>query len=255
VVDDDSSSRELMARFLGREGFHVVTAASGVEGLRLARELRPRLITLDVLMPGMHGWSVLAELKADPELAEIPVVVVSIADEPALGYALGASEYLTKPVDRERLAAVVRRYAPADEPGSVLIVEDDPLSRSLLRDAVEKLGPRVAEAENGSVGLARVRAERPRLILLDLMMPVMDGFEFLEELRRTPEGAGIPVVVVTAKDLSPQEREALGLQRDRILAKGGRSRESLLTDLRALVRAHLGVAPGGDGAREAEGPT
>jgi len=97
VIDDDAPSRELLARFLGREGFRIVTASSGAEGLRLAREIRPRLITLDVLMPGMDGWSVLAELKADPELAEIPVVVVSITDDAALGYALGASEYLTKP--------------------------------------------------------------------------------------------------------------------------------------------------------------
>ena len=155
VIDDDAASRDLLARFLGREGLHVVSAASGAEGLRLAREHRPRLITLDLLMPGMDGWSVLAELKADPELAEIPVVVVSITDDSALGYALGASEYLTKPVDRERLAAVVRRCAPLHEGGPVLIVEDDPLSRLFLRDVVEKLGGRVLEAENGRVGLAR----------------------------------------------------------------------------------------------------
>jgi CheY-like chemotaxis protein len=242
VIDDDEQARELLTRFLAREGLRVVTAATGAEGLRLARELRPRLITLDVLMPGMHGWSVLAELKADPELAEIPVVVVSITDDPAVGYALGASEYLTKPVDRERLSALMRRYLPGGESGPVLIVEDDPLSRSLLRGAIEKLGGRVVEAENGSVGLARLREERPCLVLLDLMMPVMDGFQFLEELRRQPDGAAIPVVVVTAKDLTLQEREALGLQRDRVLAKGGRSRDSLLAEVRALVRAQLGGA-------------
>jgi CheY-like chemotaxis protein len=241
VIDDDAPSRELMARFLGREGFRVVTASSGAEGLRLAREIRPRLITLDVLMPGMDGWNVLAELKADPELAEIPVVVVSITDDAALGYALGASEYLTKPVDRERLTTIVQRYLALQTTGPVLVVEDDPLSRSLLRDAVERLGCRVVEAENGSVGLASARAERPSLILLDLMMPVMDGFEFLEELRRDAGGDTIPVVVVTAKDLTPEERETLGLKRDRILEKGGRSRERLLEEVRTLVRAHLAV--------------
>ena len=241
VIDDDAPSRELLARFLGREGFRIVTASSGAEGLRLAREIRPRLITLDVLMPGMDGWSVLAELKADPELAEIPVVVVSITDDAALGYALGASEYLTKPVDRERLTAIVRRYVALHAAGPVLIVEDDPLSRSLLRDAAESLGCRVVEAENGSVGLACARAERPSLVLLDLMMPVMDGFEFLEELRHEAGGDTIPVVVVTAKDLSPEERETLGLKRDRILEKGGRSREHLLGEVRTLVRAHLAI--------------
>jgi CheY-like chemotaxis protein len=230
-----------MARFLAREGFHIVTASSGAEGLRLAREIRPQLITLDVLMPGMDGWSVLAELKADPELADIPVVVVSITDDAALGYALGASEYLTKPVDRERLTTIVRRYVAMHAAGPVLIVEDDPLSRSLLRDAAERLGCRVVEAEDGSVGLACARAERPSLILLDLMMPVMDGFEFLEELRRDAGGDTIPVVVVTAKDLSPEERETLGLKRDRILEKGGRSREHLLGEVRTLVRAHLAI--------------
>jgi signal transduction histidine kinase/DNA-binding response OmpR family regulator len=241
VIDDDAPSRELMARFLAREGFHIVTASSGAEGLRLAREIRPQLITLDVLMPGMDGWSVLAELKADPELADIPVVVVSITDDAALGYALGASEYLTKPVDRERLTTIVRRYVAMHAAGPVLIVEDDPLSRSLLRDAAERLGCRVVEAEDGSVGLACARAERPSLVLLDLMMPVMDGFEFLEELRRDAGGDTIPVVVVTAKDLSPEERETLGLKRDRILEKGGRSREHLLGEVRTLVRAHLAI--------------
>jgi signal transduction histidine kinase/DNA-binding response OmpR family regulator len=250
VIDDDGPSRELMARFLGREGFEVITAASGEEGLRLARESRPRLITLDVLMPGMHGWSVLAELKADPELADIPVIVVSITEDPALGYALGASEYMTKPVDRARLAALVERYARPHEGGPVLIVEDDPLSRSLLHDAIEKLGARVVTAEDGSVGLARVREQRPCLILLDLMMPVMDGFEFLEELRREPGGADIPVVVVTAKDLSPEDREVLGIQRERVLQKGGRSRDGLLTEVRALVRAQLAIESGGRSARK-----
>jgi signal transduction histidine kinase/CheY-like chemotaxis protein len=249
VIDDDAASRDLLARLLAREGLRVLSAVSGAEGLRLAREHRPRLITLDLLMPGMDGWSVLAELKADPELADIPVVVVSIADDPARGYALGASDYLTKPFDRERIAEVVQRHASLAEGGPVLIVEDDPLSRSLLRDAVEKLGGRVQEADNGSVGLARVREERPRLILLDLMMPVMDGFEFLDALRREPGAATIPVVVVTAKDLSAAEREALGLARERVLEKVSRSRDSLLGDVRALVQAHLATDAGAGRAR------
>jgi CheY-like chemotaxis protein len=169
-------------------------------------------------MPGMDGWNVLAELKADPELAEIPVVVVSITDDAALGYALGASEYLTKPVDRERLTTIVRRYVALHAAGPVLIVEDDPLSRSLLRDAAERLGCRVVEAEDGSVGLACARAERPSLILLDVMMPVMDGFEFLEELRRDAAATRFRSSS-TAKDLSPEEARDARPQRDRILEK------------------------------------
>ena len=181
VIDDDPGVRELMGRYLTREGFRVAVASSGDEGLRLARELRPDAITLDVMMPGLDGWAVLGALKADAATADIPVVMLTIVDDRNLGYALGAAEYLTKPIDRERLLAVLARYR-RDRP--VLIVEDDAPLRELLRRMLEREGYTVVEAEHGRAALDRLREGAPGVILLDLMMPVMDGFEFLAELRR-----------------------------------------------------------------------
>ena len=234
IIDDDPVIRDLMQRFLGRDGFRVVTSSGGEEGLRRARELRPDAITLDVMMPGLDGWAVLAALKADAELAAIPVIMLTIMEDRNLGYALGAADYLTKPIDRDRLLAVLARHR-RDRP--VLVVEDDADTRELLRRLLERAGFSVVEAETGRVALDRVRAQPPGLILLDLMMPEMDGFEFLAELRRQTGGRGIPVVVVTAKDLTPADHERLNGQVQRILQKGAYTREDLLAELRELVAA------------------
>ena len=206
VVDDDEAVRELMQRFLGREGFRVVATGRGEEALRLAREIAPDAITLDVMMPGMDGWAVLAALKADAATADIPVVMVTIVDDRNLGYALGAADYLTKPIDRERLVAVLARHRPQRP---ILVVDDDPALRELLRRTLEREGYAVLEAGDGRAALARIEERLPGLILLDLMMPHMNGFELLTELRARPEWRGIPVVVVTAKDLTPEERQRL----------------------------------------------
>jgi CheY-like chemotaxis protein len=236
VIDDEPAARELMERFLTREGFRVVSAAGGEEGLRLARELRPHAITLDVTMPGMDGWAVLSALKADPELADIPVIMLTMVDDRNLGYALGASDYLTKPVDRERLIAVLRRYRQ-DLP--VLVVDDDAGFRELMRRVLEREGYTVTEADNGRAGLDQLREHLPGVILLDLMMPEMDGFEFLDEFRRHEAWRAIPVVVVTAKELTAEDHERLNGGVARILQKGASSRESLLVEVRELVAACL----------------
>jgi PAS domain S-box-containing protein len=237
VIDDAAVARELMDRFLSREGFHTVTAASGEEGLNLAREIHPCLITLDVMMPRMDGWAVLSELKADPELARIPVILVTIVDDKNLGYALGASDYLTKPVNRGQLAMVLEKYRCDNPPCSVLLVEDDDAARQMLKAMLEKNGWQVNEAENGHVALERVAARRPNVILLDLMMPEMDGFEFVLSLHKHTEWRSIPVVVLTAKDLSAEERNRLSGKVERILLKGAFTREELLSNVRELVSA------------------
>jgi PAS domain S-box-containing protein len=242
VIDDDASARDLVRRHLEREGFHVETAASGEEGLRRARELKPEVITLDILMPAMDGWSVLTALKADPALAGIPVVVVTVVDERDIGFALGASDYLTKPVDRDRLAAIMRRYDPGAAARTVLVVDDDPDTRHLLRRMLEPQGWQVTEAENGRAGLAQVAQEVPALILLDLMMPEVDGFTFIEELRRDARYRSLPIVVVTAKDLTPEDRERLHGHVDRVLQKGAYSREEFLATLRDQIAAHAQTA-------------
>ncbi len=244
VIDDDPAARELLENFFRKEGFAVASAGGGADTVRLARELRPVLITLDVMMPGVDGWAVLSQLKADPVLADIPVIMVTIVDDRNLGYALGATEYLTKPVDRERLAAIVRKYRRAGTPDLVLVVEDDPATRAMLRTTLERDGWEVAEAENGRVGLQAVARREPRLVLLDLMMPEMDGFQFVTELRRTEEGRRIPVIVLTAKDVTAEDRRRLTGSVEVILQKGAASRETILAEIRALVTAATG-APGG----------
>ena len=235
VIDDDAAARELVQRFLATEGFHIVTASSGAEGLRLAKELRPDVISLDVLMPGMDGWAVLTALKADPDLADIPVMMLTILEEKNMAYALGASEYLTKPIDRGRLVAVLERYRREDQAQTILFVEDDPATRETLRRVLEPGGWAVDEAENGQIGLARLEKSRPRLILLDLMMPEIDGFEFITELRRREEWRSIPVVVITAKDLTAEDHQRLNGYVAAIVQKSAYSREELVTEVRNLL--------------------
>jgi GAF domain-containing protein/DNA-binding response OmpR family regulator/anti-sigma regulatory factor (Ser/Thr protein kinase) len=232
VIDDDGAVRDLMARFLEKEGFRVVAAAGGEEGLRLAREVAPDVITLDVLMPGMDGWSVLAALKADAALADVPVVMLTMLDDRNLGYALGAADYLTKPIDRERLVAVLGRYR-RDLP--ILVVDDDADFRALARRMLEREGYAVVEADNGRVALDRLRDATPGVILLDLMMPEMDGFEFADAVRADAAWRSVPIVVITAKDLSPADHERLNGSVARVLQKGALSRETLLGEVRDLV--------------------
>ncbi|MEW6365604.1 MAG: response regulator [Acidobacteriota bacterium] len=237
VIDDDPTVRDLLRRFLTKEGFRVECAASGPEGLRLAQEHHPDAITLDVMMPGMDGWAVLTALKAVPDLAEIPVVMLTIVDDRSLGFALGASDYLTKPIDRERLVSVLKRYAARHHEGIVLVVEDDANTREMLRRLLQKEGWKVAEAENGRVALDRVAECTPALILLDLMMPEMDGFEFVAEMRKREDWRSIPVVVVTAKDLTLDDILRLNGYVQKILQKGAYTRDQLLDEVRDLVAA------------------
>jgi signal transduction histidine kinase/CheY-like chemotaxis protein len=241
VIDDEAVVRELMQRFLSREGFRVLTAANGEAGLRLAREQRPDAITLDVMMPGMDGWVVLSALMADRELADIPVIMLTIVDDKRMGYALGASEYLTKPIDRARLITVLEKYR-RDLP--VLVVDDDASTRQLLRRILEEQGYTVVEAENGRAALVRMNERGPGAILLDLMMPEMDGFEFLSALHAREAWRQIPVVIITAKDLTSEERERLNGSVVRILQKGAYGQEELLAEVSALVAASIGRRKG-----------
>jgi PAS domain S-box-containing protein len=243
VIDDDPTARDLMATFLRKEGYRMVAAASGEEGMRLARALRPDAITLDVIMPGMDGWAVLGALKADPALADIPVAMVTIVDDRQAGYTLGATDYLSKPVDWARLSAVLRKHGHESAPGRILLVEDDAPTRELVRRMLERAGWTVDEAENGRVALERLAAAAPGLILLDLMMPEMDGFEFLEVLRRREAWRDIPVVVLTAKDLTADDRRRLNGSVARIVQKGASSRDALLREVRDLVAARVGPRP------------
>ncbi len=246
VVDDDPAARELLQRMLLKDGYAVVCAQSGPEALRIAAARRPAVITLDVLMPGMDGWSVLTALKASPDTSHIPVVMLTISHEQELGFSLGAVDCLTKPVERARLLGVVQRYAHAAD-RQALVVEDDPATREMLRRQLTGDGWSVAEAENGQVGLERLVERTPQVVLLDLMMPGMDGFAFVEAMRQNEAWRAIPVVVVTAKDLSFEERERLNGRVQHIAQKGSYSREELLSEVRSLVQSAGG--PRGPAAR------
>ncbi len=240
VIDDDAVAQELMRRFLDKQGLPMVGAQSGEEGIRLAKELRPAVIMLDVLMPGMDGWAVLAALKADPELASIPVIMATILDEQNMGFALGATDFVTKPIDRAYLAQLLQKYRCARLPCPVLVVEDHADLRALMRRMLEQEGWVVAEAKNGRVALDRIAENRPELIVLDLMMPEMDGFNFLEALRQHEDWRAIPIVVVTAKDLTAEDHQRLNGYVQCFIHKGAYGREELLQELGDRIAACLG---------------
>ena len=235
VIDDDPLQRDLMQRYLRKEGFTVRTASGGEEGLRLVRQLLPAAITLDVMMPDMDGWSVLSILKGDPALRDIPVIMLTMVDDPVRGFTLGASDYATKPVNRRRLSQILRKFTCLQPPCPVLVVDDDASARALSRAMLEKQGWSVSEAANGIEALASMDRERPSLIFLDLMMPEMDGFAFAAEVRRHPEWRSIPIVVVTAQDLTSEDRRRLNGHVETILRKKGDSREALLEQVRDLL--------------------
>ena len=240
VIDDDAAVRELVKRSLSKEGLDVMTASGGKDGLELARKYRPDVITLDVQMPGMDGWEVLKTLKADPELREIAVIMMTNIDEKNTGYALGAAEYMTKPVDRERLVAVLKKFRDNATTRPVLVVEDDGAVRELVRRALSQDGLKVLEAANGREALERVEQSLPSLILLDLMMPGMDGFGFIEKLRRKEEWRRIPVVVLTSEDVTPEEQARLQSSTT-ILLKKGQSHDALMREMRELIQKAIGV--------------
>lgn len=234
VIDDDATVRELLARDLTRDGYEVLLAENGAQGLELARSEQPVAITLDVMMPGMDGWSVLRTLKADQATAGIPVIMITIVDDKSLGYTLGAAEYLSKPVDRKRLREAMKRLNTSVD-GDVLVVDDEPDVRELTRRTLESEGLSVREAGNGQEALEEVARKRPGLIILDLMMPVMDGFEFVLRLRQDPDNADLPVVVVTAKDLTADDHERLRGKVHQVMQKGGFRREDLVKEVRRSV--------------------
>jgi PAS domain S-box-containing protein len=237
AIDDNASARELLQRLLSQEGYHAIVAASGQEGLRLARAHSPDAILLDVRMPDLDGWEVLTQLKSDPDLADIPVVMVTIEDDRASLCALGAVDYLLKPIDSERLLAILQPYRTEPSATSVLVVKDNSGNRDMICRQLTKAGWDVLEAQNGFQALAVLQTQQPGVILLDLMMPEMDGFEFIRQLRQHPQWRSLPVIVLTAKDLTVAERQWLDGQTQRIYHKGAGNRQ-LLNEIHSLLATH-----------------
>jgi len=234
AIDDDPDVLSLIAQEIEEEGYEVVGVTQAAEGIQKARQLGPYAITLDIMMPGMDGWEAITHLKGDPQTRDIPLIVLSIIDNKDLGFRLGADEYLVKPIDKEALVRVLRQYE--DRGRQVLVADDDPVVVDLVRQLLEEDGWTVRSAANGQEALDEIAQQRPNVLLLDLMMPVMDGFEALHRLRDDPETRNLPVVIITAKDLSREEREELQRHTTRVIEKNGLDRERILAELRASLK-------------------
>ncbi len=258
VIDDDPAIRDILTRVLMAEGIRSLTASDGAEGLARAREHQPDLIILDVMMPKIDGWSVLSALKSDPQLADIPVIMQSVRDDRDLGFMLGASEYLVKPVDRGKLVSLLRQHI-AEPDATVLVVDDDPGTRRALSKTLRGENWKVVEASQGIEALEAVRQQTPTVILLDLVMPEMDGFEFLHTLHEHPPWREIPIVVLTSKDLTADDLQRLNGGVERVLEKGTLSRHRLFDEVRRLVttlgKRRLPAQPAGPAAATAASST
>ncbi len=235
VIDDDPAARELMQRHLTKEGFNVTLASDGEKGLLLAKELQPQAIILDVMMPKVDGWSILTQLKADPELANIPVVMTTMVDNKKLGYALGAKDYLSKPIDRHRLSKILHKYKSDNSSQVIMVVDDVKDNREIISRHLEQEGWQVEEAENGQIALEKIAASLPQVLILDLMMPEMDGFELVEQLHENKEWQSIPIIILTAKDLTLEDRQRLNGYAEKIIQRCGRDEENLASEVTKLL--------------------
>lgn len=237
IIDDDASVRDLLCRNLNIAGYRTVEAHDGASGIEMAEQLLPDIITLDVVMPQIDGWSVLSELKANEKTQHIPIVMVTIVDDKNLGFSLGASDYLSKPVDRNLLTKTIERFTKGKPEKTVLIIEDDPETREVLVRYISKQGVNVKEAGNGRIGLEMMKETNPDLILLDLMMPEMDGFEFIDQYREHSDWHDIPVVVLTAKMLTEEDRLRLNGWVQKLYGKGEQGVEGVLQEIGRYLKA------------------
>jgi signal transduction histidine kinase/DNA-binding response OmpR family regulator len=237
VIDDERSARELIGNALAKEGYAVIAAAGGRDGLRLARERRPDAIILDVIMPDVDGWAVLRALKTDADLADIPVILVTMLGERDMGLALGAADHLTKPIAPQELVRILARVRRSNGATDILIVDDDEGTRDVLHRTLVREGWTVREAANGIEGLEQLETSKPAVVLLDLMMPQMDGFEMLRAMRENKAWHDVPVVIVTSKDLRRDELEWLRGNTMEVFQKGAYGRAELVAALRAMVEA------------------
>ena len=249
VVEDDPDIAAVLRTYLESDGYTVEVATDGQQAIQAAREHRPFAITLDISLPKLDGWSVLNALKREPTTADIPVIVVSIVDNKDFGMVLGATEYLVKPIDHERLRAILRQLGPAPQAGNatILVVDDDPAICDVVGSSLSSDGWRVLTAGDGEAALAAVAAEHPRAIVLDLMMPRVDGFDVLRSIRADPRTRDLPVIVVTAKDLTDDDRARLRGAAQRVLTKQALSIDELRDQVRALLGAHRTRTDGSNG--------
>jgi CheY-like chemotaxis protein len=237
IVDDEVPAREILASYLEPEGFRVEIACSAAEAVTKARELRPDAITLDILMPNSNGFEALLSLKSDSDTTNIPIIVVSILDQQKMGFALGAADYLIKPVDKGQLLQTIRKYTqPLTIAESlILVVDDDPLTLDLLETTLHSAGYKTRTAPSGKAALATLAHTRVTGILLDLVMPEMDGFKVLEHMKHDPALKDIPVIILTAKSLTEEDAALLKHQSQALLQKNGAWKEGLMASLEKVI--------------------
>jgi signal transduction histidine kinase/DNA-binding response OmpR family regulator len=239
VIDDNHHDRKFLHRYLTGEGYNVVMAVNGKQGLQLAKEIVPDMITLDVMMPEMDGWETLVALKNDPFLLNIPVVMSSIIEDRHLAQTLGAVDYLAKPVDKVRLLNVVDKHIARSARGPILVIEDDPDTLEITCDLLVQAGWSIQAAENSIEAIEIITKSPPMLILLDLMMPGMDGFEIIKKLRYHPQWQLIPIIVITSVELSTSEYAQLSKQVQNIFQKGKYELQDLLNEVNEVVSSSL----------------
>ena len=238
IIDDDVDMLEDLGAIFASEGYEVLTATSGKDGLRVAAEMQPDIITLDIVMPHIDGWSVLKLLKSDEALQHIPVVVMSLLGDKEMGHALGAVDYISKPIDRDYLVEAIKRIRDINDSSQVLIIDDDSDTREMLSRTIASVGCTVTQASGGAMALNRMREQKPSVVLLDIMMPEMDGFEFLEHLRQEPAWMDIKVIIVSAKDLTTEDLEWLNSRSTQIFQKGIYNRHELIETVSAALDSH-----------------
>jgi signal transduction histidine kinase/DNA-binding response OmpR family regulator len=244
VVEDNPHAVDLLSLYLHGDGFGVTVANDGAAGIALARDIHPAAIVLDILLPQMDGWDFLALAKADPEIAHIPVVIVSMLDERGKGFALGAADYLVKPVHRDSLLATMRRVTGRsggpDQGARVLAIDDDPMALELIEAVLRPEGYTVLKATSGTEGIDLARTEQPKLVILDLLMPEIDGFAVVERLRSDPVTAGIPIIILTSRSMALEDKQRLNGQISYLARKGEFNRADFAEIVRGLCPVKVG---------------
>lgn len=246
VVEDDRMASDLLTLYLTNAGYRVITAGDGEEAIKKAKEYQPFLITLDVMLPKKDGWDVLSELKNSQDFAHIPVIIVSMVDNKDLGFSLGAVEYLTKPIDRVKLIDIVNSCIPAERDKSksmtVLVVDDDEKAVKYMSSVLENAGFDVLMAYSGKAGINLAINNKPDLMILDLMMPEVSGFDVVEKLRTHPTAKGIPIIICSAKDITPEDKKVLNGHILAIVQKSSHTKEDLLSTIKKIEHLHVNKA-------------
>ncbi len=241
IIDDDQMTRNIIAHYLMQAGMSIELTSNGEDGIKLAKRLKPAAIILDIFMPSMDGWQVLQALKEDPELADIPVILATVDDLKQRGFALGASDYLHKPIKREMLIKTVKKYNPTSDHIDILVVEDNDQMRDTIKALINVGNISIREAANGREALNLIAYSAPDLILLDLMMPEMNGFELVENLKSNDQWKGIPIIVISAIDLTNSDRQKLSGTVKQFIQKTKINRKQLLALIFDFVQQEVPV--------------